>query len=235
MPLRVEEGRDTSQYLVRIAVVGEAMPCHNEVGVPKSILERRGRACVKKVAHGLDPGRVSHLADVGGGVDADDATDTGLQMPEEHAGVAPDLEHGGVRPNDTSVRQMLLESGIMPSERRGVRRHVEVLRVQGASVDAIAQLHVATPVALLEDQWIGFLGLVRGLLQRIRRGRFPQIEQRACRRGTDAAGHILLQICSMRWVCARYSAMPEHGLTLRHGWFRVSGYCSARGKSMSTA
>src|SRR5205085_817132 len=78
---------------------------------------------------------------------------------------------------------------------------------------AVQELAVATsaPVALREDQWIGFLGLVRGLLQRIRRGRFPQIEQRACRRGTDAAGHILLQICSMRWVCARYSAMPERG------------------------
>src|SRR5436190_24304976 len=97
MPLRVEEGRDTSQYLVRIAVVGEAMPCYNEGGVPKSILERRGRACVKKVAHGLDPGRVSHLADVGGGVDGDDATDTGLQRPEDNAGVAPDFEPGGVR------------------------------------------------------------------------------------------------------------------------------------------
>src|SRR6266571_7824784 len=119
MPLRIEEGRDTSQYLVRIAVVGEAMPRHNEVGVPKSILERRGRACVKKVAHGLDPGRVRNPADVGGGIHADDPTHAGLQVPEEHARVAPDLEHGRLWPDRTSVRQMLLESGIMSSERRG--------------------------------------------------------------------------------------------------------------------
>src|SRR6266567_7023899 len=103
MPVRLEQRRDTSQQLVRIAVVSEAMSGHNEVGVPKATLERRGTACVKEVTYGLDPGRVRNAADVSGGIHADDLTHVRLQVPEEHARVAPDLEHGCFRPDHTSV------------------------------------------------------------------------------------------------------------------------------------